>query len=94
MPGVSLITERQMSRGKGRHSPTCFHAIHTHRKVSSKLSASNRDQACCWVVQAGRRVMALDVALLVAGSGARGELQSRIARLLADIAAAGDVILM
>jgi ATP-dependent Clp protease ATP-binding subunit ClpC len=44
--------------------------------------------------QAGRRVMALDVALLVAGSGARGELQSRVARLLADIAAAGDVILM
>ena len=38
--------------------------------------------------------MALDVALLVAGSKARGELQSRVTRLLADVAAAGDVILM
>jgi ATP-dependent Clp protease ATP-binding subunit ClpC len=44
--------------------------------------------------QAGRRVMALDVALLVAGSKARGELQSRVTRLLADVATAGDVILM
>ena len=38
--------------------------------------------------------MALDVALLAAGSKARGELQSRVTRLLSDIAAAGDVILM
>ena len=44
--------------------------------------------------QAGRRVMVLDVALLVAGARERGELESRVTGLLADAAAAGDVILM
>lgn len=38
--------------------------------------------------------MALDVGLLIAGAKERGELEARVAGLLADAAATGDVIFM
>jgi hypothetical protein len=43
---------------------------------------------------AGKRVMALDLGLLIAGAKERGELEQRVTGMLADIRAAGDVILM
>lgn len=49
---------------------------------------------CAPSPQVGRRVMMLDVALLVAGAKERGELEARVSGLLADATAAGDVILM
>lgn len=42
----------------------------------------------------GKRVMQLDVGLLIAGAKERGELESRVTKLLAEAQEAGDVILM
>jgi len=42
----------------------------------------------------GRRVMQLDYALLIAGAKERGELEKRVTKLIAEVKAAGDVILM
>ena len=42
----------------------------------------------------GKRVMQLDLGLLIAGAKERGELESRITGLLSEIRAAGDVVLM
>lgn len=41
-----------------------------------------------------KRVMQLDVGLLIAGAKERGELESRVTKLLAEVKAAGNVILM
>ncbi|GBF96568.1 ATP-dependent Clp protease ATP-binding subunit [Raphidocelis subcapitata] len=43
---------------------------------------------------AHKRVLQLDVALLIAGAKERGELESRVTRLLAETKEAGDVVLM
>lgn len=42
----------------------------------------------------GKRVMQLDLGLLIAGAKERGELESRVTNLLSEIRAAGDVMLM
>ena len=42
----------------------------------------------------GKRVLSLDVGLLMAGAKERGELESRVTNLIAEVQAAGDVILM
>ena len=42
----------------------------------------------------GKRVMQLDLGLLIAGAKERGELESRVTGLLSEIRAAGDVVLM
>ena len=42
----------------------------------------------------GKRVMQLDLGLLIAGAKERGELESRVTSLLSEIRAAGDVVLM
>ncbi len=41
-----------------------------------------------------KRVMSLDVGLLMAGAKERGELESRVTNLISEVQAAGDVILM
>lgn len=41
-----------------------------------------------------KRVMQLDVGLVIAGAKERGELESRLTKLLAEIKECGDVILM
>jgi len=42
----------------------------------------------------GKRVLSLDLGLVLAGAKERGELESRVTKMLAEIDAAGDVILM
>ena len=42
----------------------------------------------------GKRVLSLDLGLVLAGAKERGELESRITKMLAEIDACGDVILM
>jgi ATP-dependent Clp protease ATP-binding subunit ClpC len=42
----------------------------------------------------GKRVMSLDVGLLIAGAKERGELESRVTKILAETAAAGNIVLM
>lgn len=42
----------------------------------------------------GKRVMQLDLGLLIAGAKERGELESRVTGLISEIRAAGDVVLM
>ena len=42
----------------------------------------------------GKRVMQLDVGLLMAGAKERGELELRVTRLIAECKAADNVILM
>eukprot|EP00884_Botryococcus_braunii_P021637 jgi/Botrbrau1/8157/Bobra.357_2s0005.1 len=42
----------------------------------------------------GKRILQLDVPLLIAGAKERGELESRIRNLLAEVASSGNVILM
>jgi hypothetical protein len=42
----------------------------------------------------GKRVMSLDVGMLIAGAKERGELESRVTKMLAEIRAAGNIILM
>lgn len=42
----------------------------------------------------GKRVMALDLGLLIAGAKERGELEQRITNLISEIRAAGNVVLM
>ncbi|BDA47991.1 ATP-dependent Clp protease ATP-binding subunit ClpA homolog [Coccomyxa sp. Obi] len=42
----------------------------------------------------GKRVMALDLGLLIAGAKERGELEQRITSLISEIRAAGNVVLM
>ena len=41
-----------------------------------------------------KRVMQLDLGLLIAGAKERGELESRVTNLLSEIRAAGNVMLM
>jgi ATP-dependent Clp protease ATP-binding subunit ClpC len=43
---------------------------------------------------AGKRILSLDLGLVLAGAKERGELESRITKMLAEIQAAGDVILV
>ena len=43
---------------------------------------------------AAKRVLALDMGLLIAGAKERGELELRVTRLLAEVREARDVILM
>lgn len=42
----------------------------------------------------GKRVMSLDIGLLIAGAKERGELESRVTKILAEAKAAGNIILM
>jgi ATP-dependent Clp protease ATP-binding subunit ClpC len=42
----------------------------------------------------GKRVMSLDLGLLIAGAKERGELESRVTSLLSEIRAAGNIVLM
>ena len=53
---------------------------------------------CCKLMcaskPAGKRVLSLDVGLLVAGAKERGELESRVTNILSECREAGDVILM
>ncbi|EIE27350.1 ATP-dependent Clp protease ATPase subunit [Coccomyxa subellipsoidea C-169] len=42
----------------------------------------------------GKRVMALDLGLLIAGAKERGELESRVTNIIAEIRAAGNIVLM
>ncbi len=44
--------------------------------------------------RAGKRVLSLDVGLLVAGAKERGELESRVTNILSECREAGNVILM
>jgi len=43
---------------------------------------------------AHKRILSLDLGLVLAGAKERGELESRITKMLAEIEAAGDVILV
>ena len=48
----------------------------------------------CVVAQAGKRILSLDVALLIAGARERGAVEARVTALLAEAVTAGDVIFM
>lgn len=41
-----------------------------------------------------KRVMQLDVGLMIAGAKERGELENRVTRLMAEVRDSGDVVLM
>lgn len=41
-----------------------------------------------------KRVMSLDLGLLIAGAKERGELESRVTGLISEIRAAGNIVLM
>lgn len=41
-----------------------------------------------------KKILQLDVALLIAGAKERGELESRVRNLLAEVASSGNIILM
>lgn len=58
------------------------------------LSGANSDGTPVPEFLRSKRLLQLDVALLISGAKERGEVESRVTRLLSEIKDAGDVILV
>lgn len=67
------------------------YSVKVQMQQHEAYTGSTPERPCA---QTAKRVMMLDVALLIAGAKERGELELRVSGLLADAAAAGDVIFM
>jgi len=108
IPGYLQPHKRKLNLNAKRAScfPACFkaHSLPLANRIMLSMSRYGQSSfsptlGCFSYTRhpegpAGKRVLSLDVGLLVAGAKERGELESRVTNILSECREAGNVILM